>query len=180
LITHCLVGVAAGMAVSKERMSARFWALSVLCSVIPDADVIGFAFKIPYSNAFGHRGFFHSIVFGLLLGFFVVFVFFRKEEFFSRGWWVLAGYFSLLSASHGLLDALTDGGLGVALLAPFDNTRYFFPLTPIEVSPITLKDFFSEWGFGVLMSEFWWVWVPTTVSASYVRWKMKPAFFPRV
>ncbi len=38
--------------------------------------------------------------------------------------------------SHGILDALTDGGLGVAFFAPFVNTRYFFPWTPIKVSPI--------------------------------------------
>ena len=41
----------------------------------------------------------------------------------------------LAIASHGLLDAFTDGGLGVAFFAPFDSTRYFFPVTPIEVSP---------------------------------------------
>ena len=36
-------------------------------------------------------------------------------------------YLFLSTASHGVLDALTDGGLGVAFFSPFDQTRYFFP-----------------------------------------------------
>jgi inner membrane protein len=38
--------------------------------------------------------------------------------------------------SHGLLDAMTTGGLGAALLWPLDDTRYFLPLRPIPVAPI--------------------------------------------
>ena len=38
--------------------------------------------------------------------------------------------------SHGLLDAMTTGGLGAALLWPFTPARYFLPLRPIPVSPI--------------------------------------------
>ena len=52
---------------------------------------------------------------------------------------------ALVLASHGLLDTLTDGGLGIALLWPFDLTRYFAPWNPIPVSPIGLG-FFSPYG----------------------------------
>ncbi|MCA1609672.1 MAG: metal-dependent hydrolase [Acidobacteria bacterium] len=38
--------------------------------------------------------------------------------------------------SAGLLDTLTDGGLGVALLWPFSNRRFFAPWRPIPVAPI--------------------------------------------
>jgi hypothetical protein len=41
-------------------------------------------------------------------------------------------YFFVVTASHGALDAMTDGGLGIAFFAPFDNTRYFFPFRPIK------------------------------------------------
>jgi inner membrane protein len=47
-----------------------------------------------------------------------------------------------VKASHGILDAMTDGGLGVAFFSPFDDTRCFFPFRPIKVSPIGLS-FFS-------------------------------------
>jgi len=36
-----------------------------------------------------------------------------------------------VAASHGLLDAMTRGGEGVALLSPFDTTRYFLFWRPI-------------------------------------------------
>ena len=37
-------------------------------------------------------------------------------------------------ASHGVLDALTDGGRGVGFLIPFSSERFFFPWRPIPVS----------------------------------------------
>jgi inner membrane protein len=49
---------------------------------------------------------------------------------------------------------LTSGGLGIALFAPFDNTRYFYSFTPIKVSPIGVEAFFSARGLAVLKSEF--------------------------
>jgi hypothetical protein len=53
-------------------------------------------------------------------------------------------FFFLATASHGLLDAMTDGGLGVAFFSPFDKHRYFFPWTPIRVSPIGLTRLFQR------------------------------------
>ena len=69
-------------------------------------------------------------------------------------------YLFLATASHGFLDAMTDGGLGVAFFSPFDNTRYFFTWTPIRVSPIGISRFFSARGLAVVKSELLWVWVP--------------------
>jgi len=69
------------------------------------------------------------------------------------------------TASHGLLDACTDGGLGVAFFSPFDTTRYFFAFRPIAVSPIGVR-FFSERGISVLWSELVWVWIPLLIFAT--------------
>ena len=55
---------------------------------------------------------------------------------------------------------MTNGGLGVAFFSPFDRTRYFFSWRPLEVSPISLTRFFSEWGGAVLRSEWRYVWLP--------------------
>jgi len=63
-----------------------------------------------------------------------------------------------------VLDAMTDGGLGIAFFSPFHTARYFFPFTPIAVSPIGAH-FFSERGLSVLLSEFRWVWFPSIVFA---------------
>jgi inner membrane protein len=54
--------------------------------------------------------------------------------------------------SHPLLDVLTDGGLGCALLWPFDAQRYFAPLRPIPVAPIGAA-FFSRVGLRVALVE---------------------------
>jgi len=59
-----------------------------------------------------------------------------------------------------VLDALTNGGLGVAFFSPFDTQRYFFPWTPIQVSPIGASRFFSTRGIDVLWSEIVWIWGP--------------------
>src|SRR5262249_19555037 len=55
-------------------------------------------------------------------------------------------------ASHGLLDTLTDGGLGVALLWPFELTRFFAPWRPIPVAPIGFA-FLSPYGLVVSLTE---------------------------
>jgi inner membrane protein len=161
VISHAVVSVAAGMTFAPRDVPDRYWSLSLICSVIPDADVITFSFGIPYQHLFGHRGFFHSPFFGLLMSIFIVCVFFRHREIFSRQWFFYFIFFFLLSASHGLLDAFTNGGLGIALLSPFDKTRYFFPWRPIVVSPIGVASFFSRWGLAVIKSELLWVWLPS-------------------
>jgi inner membrane protein len=161
IISHSVVAVAAGIAFQPRNTPNHFWSLSIVCSIIPDADVIGFSLGIPYHHFLGHRGFFHSPFFGLLMSLFIVAVFLRTIETFSRDWFFYFVFFFLLSASHGFLDAFTNGGLGIALLSPFDHTRFFFPWTPIMVSPVGLKAFLSTWGLRVMKSELLWVWVPS-------------------
>jgi inner membrane protein len=175
LITHAMVGISAA-AIASESVPARVWILAALCASIADADVLAFKLGIPYSHVFGHRGFSHSLFFALLLALAVVTVFFRNTRALSRSWFALMSFFFIVGATHPILDAVTNGGLGVALLAPFDNTRYFFPVTPIEVAPISLKEFLGEWGVQVLISEFMWVWMPTLLVVFLVRRHLRPAF----
>ncbi|HEV2706186.1 MAG TPA: metal-dependent hydrolase, partial [Pyrinomonadaceae bacterium] len=137
----------------------RFWLLSALCAIVPDADVLAFAFHIPYGHMLGHRGLTHSLFFAVVVGFVVSALAFRDVRPPLRRT-TLGIYLAAAIASHALLDALTDGGRGVALFAPFSARRYFFPWRPIEVSPIG-AGFFSERGWTVLASEFVWVWLPS-------------------
>ena len=55
-------------------------------------------------------------------------------------------------ASHALLDTMTDGGLGCALLWPIGLTRYFAPWRPIPVAPIGF-DFLSTDGALIALVE---------------------------
>jgi inner membrane protein len=77
-------------------------------------------------------------------------------------------WFFAVTASHGLLDAMTDGGRGIAFFAPFSPHRYFFPWRPIAVSPIG-AGFFSARGLRVLVSEARWIWVPSAIIAASAR-----------
>ena len=158
---HALAAVALGKTLPSKYISTKFWVLGILCTIIPDADVVMFKFGVPYEHMFGHRGFSHSLVFALLLGVVVTAVFYRSIKLNSKQGALLILFFSLCTASHILLDTLTNGGLGVAVFAPFDNTRYFLPWRPIQVSPIGVSNFFSEWGWRVVKSELVWVGLPT-------------------
>ncbi|HEY8224642.1 MAG TPA: metal-dependent hydrolase [Pyrinomonadaceae bacterium] len=162
VFSHSIAALAVGKAVAPPGMPTKFWVASAVCAALPDIDVVSFAFGVRYDEMFGHRGITHSFTFALLLGVFVVLLFFRDISLFSGHWFLLAGYFFVITASHALLDALTNGGLGVALFAPFTNERYFFHWRPIQVSPIGVA-FFSERGLRVLISELGWIWLPSGI-----------------
>lgn len=157
IFSHAIFAASAGRAYASGPLPLRFWALTALCAMLPDADVIGFAFGVSYGSMLGHRGLTHSIAFSIFAGAVVRIFGFRKMRGFGPA--KLFIYFALVTLSHPLLDMLTDGGLGVALFAPFSAERYFFPWRPIKVSPIGMG-FFSERGLEVLLSEIIWVWLP--------------------
>ena len=163
-ISHAVAALSITACFYRPQVRKRVWALGVACTILPDLDVIGFAFGIHYGDPLGHRGFTHSVAFAAALATLVQVLGFRQGgEGLGRA--ALWTYLFLVTASHGLLDALTDGGLGVAFFAPFDNGRYFFPWRPIRVSPIGIAPFFSERGLAVLRSEVVWVWLPAAVLA---------------
>lgn len=168
---HIAVGLAAGRVLSnrtRDRVSAVAASLGFAAlSMAPDLDVIAFALGIPYEAPFGHRGASHAIATALVVA--VVF---------SALPWRPGGasrrvMFSLVFGvvvSHGLLDTLTDGGRGIALLWPFDDSRYFAPWRPIPVSPIG-AGLLSARGAFVMLTELvvfaplwlWAVWPRTRV-----------------
>lgn len=138
--------IAVGMAVARAHEGRFSWKAAVAfatVSMVPDLDVIAFRFGIPYGAPFGHRGATHSVVFALLMG--VV------------GWLLTksnksAGAVAFTVLTHPLLDALTDGGLGVALWWPFSADRIFFPWNPLPVAPLGSR-IFSDRGLHLLLVE---------------------------
>ena len=140
--------------------------------VAADLDVVGFHFGIQYSDLLGHRGLSHSIVAAVVLGAALAWAAARESKWtpVERRKATLA--FVLAALSHGVLDGLTDGGLGVAFLAPFDATRYFLPWRPIPVAPIGLASFFSLRGWEVLKGELVVVWLPCLlVVTTFAAWR---------
>ena len=167
-LTHAFAAVALTKTLSCRKRDRRFWTLAVISGILPDADVVGFALGIEYGDLLGHRGLSHSLFFAALWSLLVVSCEYSKRMKFSRHWWSLVSLFFLVTVSHGILDAMTNGGLGVAVFAPFDDTRYFAPWRPIRVSPIG-ADFFSARGLAVLASEMIWVWLPAVALVLLAR-----------
>jgi inner membrane protein len=165
-ITHGLFALAAGKVAFARKMPARFWVLTALVSVLPDVDTLAFRFGIRYQNVLGHRGLTHSLLFAAVMAGAVMALAFRDVRTFSGFWWALAAFFFGVGASHGLLDAMTDGGLGVAFFAPFSDARYFLPFQPLRVSPIGVSRFLTRRGVDVMLSEMLWVWLPALVAVA--------------
>jgi inner membrane protein len=157
---HAAPALALIPAFAAPDVPKRLWVAGVLCAAAPDLDVAAFSFGIPYGDLLGHRGLSHSIPFAAVATAPIAFLVARRV--WRRAWL----YLFLAMASHGLLDACTNGGLGVALLSPFDRTRWFFPWRPIEVSPLGPGAFLSGRGLAILANELVWVGLPCALVAA--------------
>jgi inner membrane protein len=156
ILTHPAVALGLAPWFRRALPGKRWFAAGALLTVLPDLDTIGFRFGIHYGDLLGHRGLSHSIAFAAVAA--LALAAFARER---RG--AVFAYLFLCAVSHGLLDACTDGGLGVAFFAPFDDTRYFFPWRPITVSPIGLHRFLDGSAANVLLSELQWVVLPSAL-----------------
>jgi inner membrane protein len=148
---------AVAIGLPHDSLPRRVVIAGAIGSILPDVDVIGFAAGVPYSSTFGHRGFTHSILFALLASLLALWIVRPPRP---------VPAFAFLFActlSHGLFDALTNGGLGVAFFSPFSNARYFFPWRPIQVSPIGPASLARL--APVVGSEVGWVWGPMATVA---------------
>ena len=175
-IGHLAVGMAAARISSPRqitrRPSLRAVGMWSALSLLPDVDVIGFSLGVRYGDEWGHRGATHSFAFSIALGLAIGVAAWlvrlarspdpgstaravpeeHKTAGQSRPAVRAAVIASGVLASHALLDTMTDGGLGCALLWPFDLTRYFAPWNPIPVAPIGWS-FLSAYGLGVALTE---------------------------
>ena len=151
-IGHVLVGAAVSRAYRTHQTprwsslaAATIWAA---LAMLPDADVLGFRFGVHYADPWGHRGATHSFVFALMVA--------------ALAWlvgratrlppWRTAVAVAVAVVSHPLLDTMTDGGLGCALLWPFSDHRFFAPWRPIPVAPIG-RAFLSARGLRIAATE---------------------------
>jgi inner membrane protein len=95
IFSHAAAGAALSIAFAPVRAATRFWVVALVLAVLPDADSLLYYFRISFYSI-GHRGFFHSPFFGLIVCFVVMALFFREEVFFSGRWF---GYFSVFFSS---------------------------------------------------------------------------------
>ena len=148
---HVAMGVVAARW-RQARPGARPLGVALLglsaLSLLPDADFMAFGLGIPYAHPLGHRGMTHSPAFAVLVGL-AVYAVLRLRRRPALGDALLA---TAVVASHGLLDAMTTGGLGVEFLWPLDSRRFFLPWRFIPVAPLGAR-MLSSRGISVLLTE---------------------------
>lgn len=166
--THPIAAVVLAAPFYRREIPARVWLWGAALAALPDIDFIGYRLGVPYEHLWGHRGLTHSLVFAAVIG--VLAAWWMRPDWKFIKLWV---FFFLCTASHGLLDGMTDGGLGVAFFSPFDDGRYFLPFRPIPVAPLSPARIFSEWGWRVIQAELLWLWLPAltvTIAILVARW----------
>jgi inner membrane protein len=158
-VGHSLVALSLGASLPRtslgRAMPLSAWlAFLVLVSLLPDLDVLMLRW-LPYAHPLSHRGLSHSLFFALVaagcltLACSLVGLVQGRIRTLIPVWLLLAAAMS----SHGLLDACTDGGLGIALFSPLTFERYFFPLRPLPVACLSPAGLLSSYMLHVYMVE---------------------------
>ena len=166
IMSHAVAaGGLASVLTTGRRLPPMFWGLCAGLAMLPDVDVVAYAFRLPSDSMWAHRGITHSVPAAAVTAALVALLTRRRLPLSSARLWL-----SLVvsMASHGLLDMLTDGGSAVAVWAPLSSSRYFWPWRPLLVSPIGVA-FFSEWGMRTLRNEIGWLWLPSLLLVLLVR-----------
>lgn len=157
---HAALGATLGKLLLPDRRHWPYWVAAAVCAALPDVDALGYKLGVPYDSLWGHRGLTHSLLAAAIVAGLGTII----AQLVSPAGRPAAGRVALLlflaTASHGVLDAMTTGGLGVAFFSPWHLERYFFGIRPIKVSPIGIKAFLGTRGLRVLASEALWVGLP--------------------
>ncbi|NOT62269.1 MAG: metal-dependent hydrolase [Acidobacteria bacterium] len=167
IFAHAVIGSAIAKLAARETIHPRTVIACSLLAILPDVDGLFFG-RIPYAHLFGHRGLTHSLLFAVIAGLLTALFFIWRGWIQRVEWLVYSLLFARATASHGVLDAFTNGGLGVAFFAPFNPTRYFFPYRPIPVSPMTGAGLLTARGWRVIAGELLLLW---TFAAAVWLWK---------
>lgn len=175
IFSHAVAGLCLGAWFVRPDTSRTLLAAGAICAVVPDLDVVGLAVGFGLDHPVGHRGLSHSMVFAATLaGAVTAGTRWYDARLSAARTWL---YLFLATLSHGILDAMTNGGRGVAFFAPFSAERYHFPFTPIEVSPIGVSRFFTARGVEIMTNELVWIWAPALLFAFVGRW-VRPRAVP--
>jgi inner membrane protein len=171
IYTHSVVGLGLARLFARRPMPWAYWGLAAVLPIIPDLDAFSMA---AYGSPSGHRGFTHSLAFALAVSTIAAgaaCLCFRackgdrpilpaeklgpSSPF--RSWWRLAGVFFIISASHGLLDALTRGGFAIPFFWPLPGRWGNWGPIPASTIGFELPDPFHQ---PAMRAEMLWIWLP--------------------
>ena len=161
--THAFCGAAISTLAPRRFRGPKLTLGLAALAALPDLDVVAFRVGIAYADPLGHRGFSHSLTLAVLLALLLMPLLYRHVSLLSRAGVALFSVFFAAVASHGLLDAFTDAGLGVGFFIPFSNRRFFFPWRPILTAPLSAHAFFNGRAIQIMQNEILWIWAPFSV-----------------
>ena len=79
--------------------------VGVVCSVLPDLDVVGFRFGVPYGHLLGHPGLSHSIAFAVFRGASLAWRLPVEAQLAQASRMMMFGFLFLVTLSHGIPGA---------------------------------------------------------------------------
>lgn len=133
-LTQIVLGAAVGEAVLGKKIGNKAMVLGAIAGTIPDFDIFSGYFTDTVSALEIHRGFTHSIVFAVGVGFLFAWLLalWDKRATLKQWWW----FWFLAFVTHPLLDAHTTWG--TQLFWPFDLRlayKNIFVIDPLYTLP---------------------------------------------
>src|SRR6478736_2111992 len=108
-ITHIAIGAILGEACAGKSLGKKAMLMGAAFQSIPDIDFVASFFLSPTANLLTHRGFTHSLLFGLLITIGLSLLFSRKKLLSFKAWIIFIG---MEISIHLLLDACNAYGVG--------------------------------------------------------------------
>ena len=125
-ITHIALGACIGEAAFSKRIGKKALLLGAVAQSLPDIDVVASLWLPPVENLLFHRGFTHSLFFGVLSAIPLALAARRIFHLQILSVTKLSIFFCLQIWLHALLD--TCNAYGTGLFEPFSSERFSFHL----------------------------------------------------
>jgi inner membrane protein len=138
-LTHIVLGACIGEAIAGKKLGKRAMLAGAVAQSIPDVDFLSTFWLRDAGDIIGHRGFTHSILFGILATIFLSWIartVFRGNGVPWKTWFLLIG---VNVATHLFIDGFNAYGVG--WLEPFSHKRFSFHVLFVA------DPFFSFWPF---------------------------------
>ncbi len=123
-LTHIALGACMGEAFAGHKVGKKAMLWGALAQSIPDIDFMAAIWLNTSENLLGHRGFTHSILFGLTAAFIMAFFaekWHRPHNISFKRW---LAFFTAVILTHIFLDAFNNYGVG--WFEPFSHYRISF------------------------------------------------------
>jgi inner membrane protein len=123
-ITHIALGACVGEAMLGKKLGKKALLIGAFANTVPDFDFLASFWNNVPDNLLAHRGFTHSILFGILITGLMALSFqrwFRKYNIAAKAWML---FFALEIFLHLFID--TFNGYGIGLFEPFSHYRVSF------------------------------------------------------